>query len=163
MNHAAANSANVATPGPGPSNTAALSHWQAASVVNALSAAPGQQVQLAVHSDGLGTVQLHATMRDNVLGATLSVDRPEAHTLLSAGLPGLERDLSARQVQVGTLQLQQQAAGNAGSGGGSQTPAEAQAPPSLLRRFDPPAAPATAVLPDLLPPLTGGSLLNLRA
>ncbi|HWG36355.1 MAG TPA: hypothetical protein VN690_01420, partial [Terriglobales bacterium] len=104
-----------------------------------------------------------AAMHDNVLGATLSVDRPETHTLLSAALPGLERDLNARQVQVGALQLQQQAAGNTGGGGGSQTPADAQPAPSLLPNFDRPAALAASKLPDLLPPATGGNLLNLRA
>ncbi|MGH9394462.1 MAG: flagellar hook-length control protein FliK [Terriglobales bacterium] len=162
----AANPATAATSnlapaaGPAASHAAALATWQSASVGNALSAAAGQQVQLAVRSDALGTVQLHATMHDNLLGATLAVDRPETHALLSATLPGLERTLNARQIQVGALQLQQQGAGNAG-GNQARTPPQPK-PQAAIPRLAQSSSPAVASVPVPMP-LLAGKRLNLRA
>jgi flagellar hook-length control protein FliK len=136
-----------------------LAPWQAQAAHTAL-AAPLQQTTLALHSDTLGSVQIHADLRDSLLGATITVDRPELHTALAGQLPALERTLANRQLQVGSLQLQQQATGGqSGQQGGSA--ADRRPQPSA---YVPPAPPAVAQ-PQLSDnaPRTGSGRLNLRA
>lgn len=123
-----ANSAPAAPAHPAPA--AGMASWQAASASNALQAAPGREMKVSLQSDTLGSVQLHASLHDNVLGATIAVDRPEIHNFLATQMPALERTLEARQLQVGSLQLQQQAAGNANTGSGSNAGTPYQPAPS---------------------------------
>lgn len=147
-----------------PTSAAVMAGWQQASAQAALSAPANHQVTLNVHTDALGTVQLHATMQNNVLGATLAVDRPEVHHWLSAQLPALEQTLAARQVQVGSLQLQAQ---TAGGGGGSASRQSPQPQPSTPRFFFPQqsggAAATDAAAAEIVPAVSGGARLNLRA
>ncbi|MGH9488409.1 MAG: flagellar hook-length control protein FliK [Terriglobales bacterium] len=117
-------------------------------------------MNVAVQTEALGTVQLHATMQNNLFGATLTVDRSDTQHFLSAQLPALVQTLSAKQVQVSSLQLQQQAGG--GQNEAFQNPQQQpQARPSPL----PPAvaAPAAAASAPELLPLSRGAHLNLRA
>ncbi|MGH9466331.1 MAG: flagellar hook-length control protein FliK [Terriglobales bacterium] len=121
------------------------------------------EMTVAVRSDSLGTVQVHASLQNNVLGATLSADRADVHHWLSAQLPALEQTLTARQMQVGSLQLQAQTS-TGGNAGNAPTPGQ---PQSQGRSFAPARMPApneaeeTAV--ELIPTPHGGSRLNLRA
>jgi flagellar hook-length control protein FliK len=136
-----------------------LAPWQAQAARTAL-AVPLQQTTLALHSDTLGSVQIHANLRDSLLGATITVDRPELHTALAGQLPVLEHTLASRQLQVGSLQLQQQATGGqSGQPGGSAY--DRQPRPAAYVPPAPPAA-ATAPLHDDAP-RTGPGRLNLRA
>src|SRR6185312_14322599 len=76
-----------------PGHSAALATWQTASNAAALDATPTREISVAMHSDDLGAVQLHASLHDNVLGAAIAVDRPEVHNWLAAQLPELQRNL----------------------------------------------------------------------
>jgi hypothetical protein len=114
----------------------------------------------AVHTDALGTLQVKASLHNNVLGATLSADRPETHAWLSNELPGLQQTLT-RQFQVGSMQLSAQLQNQAGSHGGAapQTPARPIPAAGLAR---PAAAAPAPALPDLSLAAPGGGRLNLR-
>lgn len=117
-----------------------------------------------MRTEQLGTVQLHATMQNNVLGATLATASTEAHHWLTAQLPALAQTLTARQVQVGNLQLVQSQTGG-GSNGNTQNHSQPQAPPRTFMLPRAPATPAAASAPgaELLPPTPHGSRLNLLA
>ncbi|HVB40306.1 MAG TPA: flagellar hook-length control protein FliK [Terriglobales bacterium] len=139
-----------------------LAPWQAQAARTAL-AVPLQQTTLALHSATLGSVQIHADLRDSLLGATITVDRPELHAALAGQLPVLERTLANRQLQVGSLQLQQQATGGqSGQQGGS---AADRRPQSAVPVAPVPSAPPAAARPPLSDsaPHTGSGRLNLRA
>lgn len=109
-------------------------------------------------------MQLHATMQNNVLGATLATASADAHHWLTAQLPVLEQTLTARQVQVGNLQLIQSQTGG-GNNGNAQNHSQPQAPPRALVLAHAPATPAAAkaAATELLPPTPQGSRLNLLA
>ncbi len=140
------------------------SGWQAASAQAALSAQGNHQVTLNVHTDTLGTVQLHASLQSNVLGATLAVDRPDVHQWLSTQLPLLEQTLAAKQIQVGNLQLQAQTSGGGSGGAASHNSSQPQTatPRFFAPRAGAPPAPESKT-PELAPALLPGARLNLRA
>ncbi|MGH9412368.1 MAG: flagellar hook-length control protein FliK [Terriglobales bacterium] len=153
--------ASPAAPAPPPSLQAG---WQTASAHAALGAQSNREINLAVSTDQLGTVQLRASMQNNVLGATLAAASQDAHRYLTAQLPVLEQTLAARQVQVGNLQLvQPHTGGQGGNAGSSQGQAQPQAPPRAFNSRQAAAVEADRAATDLLPQtLNGGSRLNVR-
>jgi len=152
--------ANPATPAAN-ANASGLAAWQASSA--AQSATPRGEVTLAMQTESLGRVQVRASLHDNLVGATLAVDRPEVHSFLAAQMPALERSLAAKQIAMGSLNLQQ-----GGAGGNGQAMPQFNPPPQARSNAPRPAAsdPAPAPTPSAVAvPLAssvGGTLLNLR-
>ncbi|MGH9418201.1 MAG: flagellar hook-length control protein FliK [Terriglobales bacterium] len=134
-----------------------LHAWQATTALQA--ATPNGRLDVALHSDALGTVQVNAALHNNVLGATLVVDRPDVHHWLAGQLPALERTLTARQLTVTNLQLQQQTAGNSG-GGASQTPQQPPARPGFASANS--TLSPSAPLPAVAESAAAAGRLNLR-
>jgi len=140
--------------------------WQSATTRAALSTALQQHpIHVAMHSDALGTVQVEAALHHNGVGALLSADRSDTHTWLGQQLPALERTLAAKQVQVGSLQMQQQGAGAGGSQpqSGNGRPDSGPALPALPRPTAAAAAPSPLAAEAGAPPSVLRGRLNIRA
>ncbi|HET9783680.1 MAG TPA: flagellar hook-length control protein FliK [Terriglobales bacterium] len=164
VSHAAAPAPAPATPA-APTAGATLPAWQNANAHAALSAAANGTMNVALHSDTLGTVQIHAAMQNNQFGATLTADRADAQHWIAAQLPALTRQLADRQIQVNSLQMQSQSSGSGGQS--SSTPGQQQAPtsaflPALPRSGSDAAAAPVPAAPHATP-VSGGIRLNLRA
>lgn len=162
-NLTAAASANPQPAASTPANPQGMAAWQSTSA--AQSAAPRGELTLAMQTDALGTVQVRASLHNNLVGATVAVDRPEVHTFLATQMPALERSLAAKQIQMGSLNLQQNGAGNSGGQAMPQSGAQPQPRNYSVRSQPAPAAAPAAPIPlaDVPASATGGSLLNLRA
>jgi hypothetical protein len=116
----------------------------------------------ALHTDALGTLQVKASLHNNVLGATLSADRPETHAWLATEMPGLQQTLT-RQFQVGSMQLSAQLQHQSGSPGGGGSAPQTPARPASASALAPPVAAAAApVMPEPALAAAGGGRLNLR-
>ena len=108
--------------------SATLSAWQnydggAGSLVRsaALSgSASSAEMHVELRSGALGPMEVHAVIRDGSLGAEIHVQGQEAHTLLTAGLPSLERALGERNLRMENIAVYQDQAGGGASGGGKQ-------------------------------------------
>jgi flagellar hook-length control protein FliK len=113
-----------------PQPPATLSAWQnydggAGSIVRSASltgAANSAEMRVEFRSGALGPLEVHAVMHDGTLGAEIHVQGQEAHTLLAAGLPSLERALGERNLHVGNIGIYQDNAGGGTSGGSEQNP-----------------------------------------
>jgi hypothetical protein len=78
----------------------------------------GSEMNVALRTEGLGAVQLRAHVTGDQLGAAITVERHDAHALLSADLPALHQALSDRQLRVENLSLLQ-GSSHAGAGVGN--------------------------------------------
>ena len=80
------------------------------------------ELQLKIHSEDLGAVQIRATMRAGQIGAAISADRPEAREALSSAMPALHQALRDRDVRVEQISVidRSQASNDFNSGSGSQ-------------------------------------------
>lgn len=125
--------ANTSTPPtPPPSSSAqqatTLSAWQnydggAGKIVRSASlteSAGGGEMHVELRSGPMGPIEVHTVVRDGSVGAEIHVQGQEAHTLLSAGLPSLERALTDRNLRVENIAVYQDHAGGGMSGGGRQ-------------------------------------------
>jgi flagellar hook-length control protein FliK len=142
-----------------------LPAWQSAHAHAALNAAANGALNVALHSDTLGTVQIHAAMQNNQFGATLTADHTDAQRWIAAQLPALTRQLADRQIQVHTLQMQSQSSGAGSQSSSQSTPGQpqSQAPAPFLPALPRAAGTAAATAAPLADTLSGGSRLNLRA
>jgi flagellar hook-length control protein FliK len=124
-----------ATPAPSAPATT-LSAWQnydggAGSLVRSASlsgSANSAEMHVEFRSGVLGPLEVHTVMHDGAVGAEIHVQGQEAHTLLSAGLPSLERALGERNVRVENIAVYQDQAGGGMSGGGKQDSDSSPAP-----------------------------------
>lgn len=115
-------------PPPAAHSPATLSAWQnydggAGSIVRSASlgdSSLGAEMHVELRSGVWGPLEVHAVMHDGSLGAEIRVQGQEAHTLLAAGLPTLERALGERNLRVENLNVFQDQAGGGMSGGGKQ-------------------------------------------
>jgi flagellar hook-length control protein FliK len=139
--------ANTSTPqaSPAPSQPATtLSAWQnydggAGSLVRSASlngSGNGAEMHVEFRSGALGPLEVHTVMRDGSVGAEIHVQGQEAHTLLAAGLPSLERALGERNVRVENLAVYQDQAGGGMSGGGKQDSDSSPPPPHQTLPWD---------------------------
>jgi flagellar hook-length control protein FliK len=82
------------------------------------------QVRIAMQSDQLGQVELHATVRGQQVGAAITVEKKEAHAAMAAEMPSLQQALEDRQLRVGEVVLMQGAmhstTGDAGNAAAEQ-------------------------------------------
>jgi len=106
ISHANASAPQTSPPPSQPSAT--LSAWQnydggAGSIVRSASlsgSVNGAEMHVELRSGALGPLEVHAVMHEGSLGAEIHVQGQEAHTLLAAGLPSLERALGERNLRV---------------------------------------------------------------
>jgi flagellar hook-length control protein FliK len=134
VSHANASAPPAAPPPSQPPTT--LSAWQnydggAGSIVRsaALSgSARGAEMHVELRSGALGPMEVHAVMHEGSVGAEIHVQGQEAHTLLAAGLPSLERALAERNLRVENIAVYQDHTGGGASGGGKQDPNSGSSP-----------------------------------
>ena len=123
--HATRSVSSGAATAPQPSTT--LSAWQnyeggAGSIVRSASltsSVNAAELRVEFRSGALGPMEVHAIMHEGSLGAEIHVQGQEAHSLLAAGLPSLERALVERNLRVENIAVYQDNAG-AGAGGGDR-------------------------------------------
>jgi flagellar hook-length control protein FliK len=80
------------------------------------------ELQLKIHSEDLGEVQIRATMREGQIGAAITAERPEAREALSSAMPALHQALRDRDVRVEQISVidRSQASNDFNLGSGSQ-------------------------------------------
>ena len=124
-------SANISTPPPPPSSSRApgtLSAWQnydggAGSIVRSASltgSANSAEMHVEFRTGALGPLEVHAVVNGASVGAEIHVQGQEAHTLLVAGVPALERALGERNLRVENIAVYQDHAGGGATGGEKQ-------------------------------------------
>jgi flagellar hook-length control protein FliK len=127
-----ANHTITSTTPPNPSSSTppgtTLSAWQnydggAGKIVRSAAiseSATGAEMHVELRSGTLGPMDVHAMLREGSVGAEIHVQGQEAHSLLSAGLPSLERALGERNLRVESVAVYQDHAGGGMSGGEKQ-------------------------------------------
>jgi flagellar hook-length control protein FliK len=80
----------------------------------------GAEMHVELRSGALGPLEIHTVVREGSVGAEIHVQGQEAHTLLAAGLPSLERALGERNLRVENITVYQDQAGGGMSGGTKQ-------------------------------------------
>jgi len=136
----------------GPPTT--LSAWQiydggAGKIVRSASlsdSAHGAEMHVELRTAGLGPMDVRAVLREGTVGAEIHVQGQEAHTLLAAGLPSLERALGERNLRVENIAVYQDHAGGGMSEGEKQDPHSGSSP-----------SPQRQVLPWDSPPQHGST------
>jgi hypothetical protein len=160
----AASHANTSAPPMAPSSTqqpTTLSAWQnydggAGKIVRSASiteSAGSAEMHVELRSGPLGPLELHTVVHDGAVGAEIHVQGQEAHTLIAAGLPSLERALADRNLRVENLAVYQDHTGG-GLGGGERQNSQSGSSPSPHRQAIPwenpgqPRSGATSSLED---------------
>ena len=146
-------SAPQTTPPPSQPPTT-LSAWQnydggAGNLVRSASlngSASGAEMHVELRSGALGPLDVHAVLHEGAVGAEIHVQGQEAHTLLAAGIPSLERALGERNLRVENIAVYQDQAGGGMSGGEKQDAHSGSTP-----------SPQHQVLPWDSPPQAGKS------
>jgi len=113
-----------------PHAPATLSAWQnydggAGSIVRSAalsSSANGAEMHVEFRSGNLGPVEVRTVVNAGSVGAEIHVQGQEAHTLLAASLPSLERALGERNLRVENIAVYQDHPGSGMSGGEKQNP-----------------------------------------
>jgi hypothetical protein len=82
--------------------------------------ASGAEMHVELRSAALGPLEVHTVVHEGSVGAEIHVEGQEAHTLLAAGLPSLERALGERNLRVENVAVYQDHVGGGMSGGGKQ-------------------------------------------
>jgi flagellar hook-length control protein FliK len=90
----------------------------------------GAEMHVALRSASLGNMEVRAVVHEGSVGAEIHVEGREAHSLLAASLPSLERALSERDLRVGNIAVYQDHVGGGMSGGEGQNPHSGSPPPS---------------------------------
>jgi hypothetical protein len=62
-------------------------------------------IHIAMQTDSLGSIELHARVSGDSVGAAITVERRDAHTALAADLPALQQSLSDKQLRVEHITL----------------------------------------------------------
>ncbi|MEJ2006636.1 MAG: flagellar hook-length control protein FliK [Acidobacteriota bacterium] len=104
----------------------------ASSVVNSASLLQAQgktEMRVALQTDSLGPVELHAVLDSGRVGASIAVVNHEAHTLLTNNLPALQQTLTDQNVRLdhlSVLNTPMNSGTNTGAGGGSHSGTHSQ-------------------------------------
>jgi hypothetical protein len=64
-------------------------------------------MQISLRSEEIGAIRLHTVLRDDLVHATIGVERAELAGTLRAGLPALEQSLATQNLRVHTLDVYQ--------------------------------------------------------
>jgi flagellar hook-length control protein FliK len=78
-------------------------------------------MHLAMNTELLGSVDVHAVVRQSTVSATIGVQRPDVQTLLASDLPALQHALSERSLHVEQISV-------LGGSTGGQTDSSRHAP-----------------------------------
>ncbi len=70
-------------------------------------AASESEMRIAMQTDKLGTIELHARVSGGEVGAAIFVEKRDAHAALAVELPALQQALSEKQLRVGQVVLTQ--------------------------------------------------------
>jgi hypothetical protein len=70
-------------------------------------AASHDELRVTLQTEKFGNVELHAHIAGDELGAAITVERKDAHSLLVAELPALQHALSEKQLRIDNLSLLQ--------------------------------------------------------
>ena len=100
-------------------------------------------MHVELRSGPLGPLELHTVVHDGSVGAEIHVQGQEAHSLIAAGLPSLERALSDRNLRVENISVYQDHTGS-GMGGGERQNSQSDSSPSPHHQalpWDSPAPP----------------------
>ncbi len=82
-----------------------------------LEAAGNAEMQVKLHSDALGPIEVHTVMKGSGIGASFHVEATDAQMVLTSELPQLERALNEKSLHVDHLDVCQ----NSSSGGSADT------------------------------------------
>jgi flagellar hook-length control protein FliK len=115
----------------GPELSTGLQAWNGGEPVSAgvvssdpIAGTPAQsEMNVALRTEGLGAVQVRAHVTGDQVGAAITIERHDAHALLSSDLPSLHQALSDRQLRVESVSLFQSsphAGAGVGDGAGRQ-------------------------------------------
>src|SRR5262249_29245669 len=63
------------------------------------------EIRLELKTEGLGPMELRAVMHDGRVGAAIGVGTPDAKAALTTELPGLQRALTERNVQLDSISI----------------------------------------------------------
>jgi flagellar hook-length control protein FliK len=107
---------------------ATLSAWQnydggTGKIVKSASltdSASGAEMHMELRTSPLGPMEVHTVVHEGLVGAEIHVQGQEAHTLLAAGLPSLERALGERNLRVENIAVFHDQVGSGMSGGEKQ-------------------------------------------
>jgi hypothetical protein len=172
-NHASAPAPQVPASSSQPATT--LSAWQnydggAGKIVRSASlsdSANGAEMHVELRAGNLGALEVHTVVHEGSVGAEIHVQGQEAHTLLAAGLPSLERALGERNLRVENISVYQDQTGGGMTGGEKhqQQPGSSPSPPRQSLTWDSPPQPGDPVTgsaeDDEIPKLVAG--LSVRA
>ena len=154
--------------------SATLSAWQSydggpgriVQSASLLDASRGAEMRVALRTVTLGPMEVHAALNDGSLGAEIRVQGQDAHTLLSAGLPSLERALGERNLTIDKIAVYQDQVGSGMSGGGNPDQRSGSSPstPHQVTRGDipPPRPDITSSLPEEDETINSGAGLSIR-
>jgi hypothetical protein len=109
-----ARSAAVPAPAPQPAND----FLQASQLYQRVG---GAEMHVAMNTEMLGSVDVHAVVRQSTVSATIGVQRPEVQTLLASDLPALQHALSEHSLHVEQISV-------LGGSAGGQTDSRRNAP-----------------------------------
>ncbi len=95
-----------------------------------LTESPGMaEMHVELQAGPLGPLQLHTVIHEGAVGAEIHVQGQEAHTLLSAGLPSLQRTLAEKNLQVQSIAVYHDGGAGGMSGFGRQNSQPDSPPP----------------------------------
>jgi|GEM_PF-1678565 hypothetical protein len=115
-------SGNAASPQPNtpaaasshtPANANSLAGWDAVSgqagrVINSATFSQARdqiEMKVAIHTDALGSLELHTVLKGDRLGAAINVQNPETHLLLASELPALHQALSNQNLRLDQVSI----------------------------------------------------------
>lgn len=99
---AASDPSSATLPNPAP-DTTSPNHSVSASQ---LSQSGGRsEMHIAMQTDNLGAIELHARISGDTVGAAITVEKRDAHTALANDLPALQQALSDKQLRVEQISL----------------------------------------------------------
>jgi hypothetical protein len=81
------------------------------------------EMNISMQAESLGSVELHARVSGDVVGAAIGVERHDAHTMISNNISSLHDALQERQLRLGSVTVFQSpvhSGATAGDGGNSQ-------------------------------------------
>lgn len=107
------------------------------------------QVNFALQADTLGNVEVHARVTGDVVGASIGVDRHDAHTIISSTLPTLHEALSERQLRVSEVSVFQNSQQQASSAPGDGRTSQQRDPGQQRAAANPWAAEQATPVPDV--------------
>jgi hypothetical protein len=83
-----------------------------------MSAASQSEMHIAMQTNKLGAIEIHARVSGDEIGASIIVDKRDAHAALAADLPALQQALSDKQLRVEQVVLTQGSLNSTAGGAG---------------------------------------------